>query len=114
VCRAQPTDVAVLGMSYKRGVGDTFNSPAFDIAEALDSQGLEVRPHDPYIPEFDGDVRDALEGADMAILAVNHPEFEGIEPLLNEALAESGSVYDIWGALDPEALDVRYDGFGIS
>lgn len=114
VLRLQPTDIGVLGLSYKSGVGDSFNSPAFDIAEELDSLGLNVRAHDPYIPDFDGSLRDTLHGADVAILAVNHPEFEEIEPILNEMLVEKGTVYDLWGVLDPHELDVEYTGFGIN
>lgn len=114
ILRLQPTDIGILGLSYKRGVGDSFNSPAFDIAEELDSLGLDVRAHDPYIPDFDGSLSDTLNGADVAILAVNHPEFEDIEPILNETLAEAGTVYDLWGVVDPDELNVEYTGFGIN
>jgi UDP-N-acetyl-D-mannosaminuronic acid dehydrogenase len=114
VVREQPSRVAVLGMAYKSGVGDTFDSPAVAIAESVESSGVPVAAHDPQVPEFDGDLTAALDGADLAVLAVNHPEYEGIEPVLNETLPADGLVYDVWGFLDEEALDVAYDGYGIA
>lgn len=111
--RGQPTDVTVLGLAYKRGVGDTFNSPAYAIKESLESHGVRVSGYDPNIEECDGDLLETLDGSDAAVLAVNHPEFEGIEPIINEGLSANGFVYDVWGVLNRDELDVRYDGFGI-
>jgi UDP-N-acetyl-D-mannosaminuronic acid dehydrogenase len=110
----QPSSIAVLGLSYKRDVGDTFNSPAWAIQQSLESHGVETRLWDPYIPEFDADLESLLHGVDGVLLAVNHSVFEGIEPELNEWLHADAFVYDIWGALDEDALDARYTGFGIA
>lgn len=110
----QPSSIAVLGLSYKRDVGDTFNSPAWAITQSLDSHGVETRPWDPYIPEYDADVEELLSGVDGALLAVNHSDFEGIERELNEWLDADAFVYDVWGVLDPSALVPRYTGFGIT
>lgn len=111
--RRRPDTVGVLGLAYKRGVGDTFGSPAAAIADSLADKGVEVQVHDPHVPETAETVGEALSGADGALLAVNHPEFEGIEGVLGETLPETGFVYDIWGMLDATKLSQDYEGLGI-
>ena len=44
--------VAVLGVSYKPGVGDMRESPALKIIELLRHLGADVRYHDPHVPEL--------------------------------------------------------------
>jgi UDP-N-acetyl-D-glucosamine dehydrogenase len=44
--------VAVMGVSYKPGVGDVRESPALQIIRLLRERGAEVRYHDPYVPEL--------------------------------------------------------------
>jgi UDP-N-acetyl-D-mannosaminuronic acid dehydrogenase len=110
----QPSELAMLGLSYKRDVGDVFNSPAWAIKESLQSHGVETRSYDPHIDDYDTDLETVLADADGAVLAVNHSAFEGIEPELNEHLDDDAFVYDVWGALRSERLNARYRGFGIS
>ena len=42
--------VAIVGVSYKPGVGDVRESPALKIIELLRAQGAEVSYHDDYVP----------------------------------------------------------------
>lgn len=112
--RKQPSEVTMLGLAYKSGVGDTFASPAAAIADSLESQGVPVRAFDPKIPEYNDSLEDALRGADGAVLAVDHPEFVGIEEIINEYVHEDGFVYDVWGVLDTEKLTPTVDGLGIT
>jgi UDP-N-acetyl-D-glucosamine dehydrogenase len=42
--------VTVLGLSYKANIGDTRESPAFDIIDELESMGAHVRSYDPFTP----------------------------------------------------------------
>jgi UDP-N-acetyl-D-glucosamine dehydrogenase len=44
--------ILVLGVAYKRDVGDTRESPALDIIRLLQQKGAEVVYHDPYVPEL--------------------------------------------------------------
>jgi len=114
ILRKQPSEVAMLGIAYKRGVGDTVASPAMAIADALESRGVIVRAFDPHVPQHGNPIEEALRGADGVILAVNHAEFTGIEGTLNDLLPEEGFVYDVWGVLNPEALSLTVDGLGIT
>jgi UDP-N-acetyl-D-glucosamine dehydrogenase len=71
--------VAVLGVSYKPGVGDVRESPALKIITRLQSLGAEVVYHDPFVralPGFDlqsSDLEAALDGADLALIVTAHP-----------------------------------------
>ena len=42
----------LLGVSFKRNVGDIRNSSALKILELLEARGLEVSYHDPFVPRL--------------------------------------------------------------
>ena len=44
--------VAIVGVSYKPGVGDLRESPAIKIMRLLREQGAEVSYHDDYLPQL--------------------------------------------------------------
>jgi UDP-N-acetyl-D-glucosamine dehydrogenase len=73
--------VLVIGVAYKRNIGDTRETPARDIIEILRSHGVRVSYHDPHAPELVvGDTlmlsidipRDTLAGFDCAIIVTDH------------------------------------------
>lgn len=77
--------VLVLGVAYKRGVGDTRESPAFEVISALRTRGAVVTYTDPYVPTLrvgETDLkaveltREALQEADCVLILTNHPEFD--------------------------------------
>jgi len=73
------SDILLLGVSYKGGVGDMRESPALRIIEELRERGGNVSYHDPYVPALpdyglesvplDGTVADA----DAVVLVTAHP-----------------------------------------
>ncbi len=71
--------VAVLGVSYKPGVGDVRESPALKIVGLLRGLGAEIVYHDPHVPELPElglcslPLGEALEGADLALIVTAHP-----------------------------------------
>ena len=71
--------IAVLGVSYKPGVGDIRESPALKIIALLRALGAELRYHDPHVPSLpDYDLQsvplaDALQDADLALIVTAHP-----------------------------------------
>jgi UDP-N-acetyl-D-glucosamine dehydrogenase len=71
--------IAVLGVSYKAGVGDTRESPALKIIELLCALGGQVSYHDPHVPSLPEHglqslpLREALAGADLALIVTAHP-----------------------------------------
>jgi UDP-N-acetyl-D-glucosamine dehydrogenase len=80
--------VAIVGVSYKPGVGDVRESPALKIIELLREQGADVTYHDDYVPELGvfGLRSEPVEGADCAAIVTAHPELD-VEKLLREVPA---------------------------
>ena len=71
--------IAVIGASYKAGVGDLRESPAVTIMRILAEQGADVVYHDDYVAEvpelgMTGEsLEAALAGADVAVIVTAHP-----------------------------------------
>jgi UDP-N-acetyl-D-glucosamine dehydrogenase len=71
--------IAVLGVSYKAGVGDVRESPALRIMQVLIDRGADIAYHDPYVPELSKpalsslELRAAVDGADAVVLVTAHP-----------------------------------------
>jgi len=71
--------IAVLGVSYKPGVGDVRESPALKIISLLQSLGAEIAYHDPHVPELPQcgltglEFEEALKDADLALIVTAHP-----------------------------------------
>jgi UDP-N-acetyl-D-glucosamine dehydrogenase len=74
--------VAVIGVSYKPGVGDIRESPALKIIELLRGLGAEVLYHDPHVPalqEFaltSSSLEDTIADADLALIVTAHPSVD--------------------------------------
>jgi UDP-N-acetyl-D-glucosamine dehydrogenase len=74
--------IALLGVSYKSGVGDVRESPALRIIEALTARGAELAYHDDYVPslpEFglqNQPLSDATSAADAVVLVTAHPDID--------------------------------------
>ncbi|RJT29423.1 nucleotide sugar dehydrogenase [Mesorhizobium waimense] len=46
--------ILVIGMSYKKNVGDTRESPSLKLIDIMERRGAVVDYHDPYVPEIPG------------------------------------------------------------
>jgi UDP-N-acetyl-D-glucosamine dehydrogenase len=71
--------IALLGVSYKPGVGYIRESPALKILTLLSALGAELRYHDPHAPTLPHHglssipLEDALQDADLALIVTAHP-----------------------------------------
>jgi UDP-N-acetyl-D-glucosamine dehydrogenase len=71
--------IAILGVSYKGGVGDIRESPALRIMKVLGDRGGDLCYHDPFVPglkEFDLhslSLEEAVADADALVLVTAHP-----------------------------------------
>jgi UDP-N-acetyl-D-glucosamine dehydrogenase len=77
--------ILALGVAYKRGVGDTRESPALEVLAQLKKRGAQIFYADPYVPAvtIDGIVATAVEptdeqlaAADCVVILTDHPEFD--------------------------------------
>jgi UDP-N-acetyl-D-glucosamine dehydrogenase len=82
--------IAILGVSYKAGVGDVRESPAIKIMRLLADRGAELVYHDPYVPELPAfglasePLAEALKDADVVAIVTVHPDLD-TELVLREA-----------------------------
>jgi nucleotide sugar dehydrogenase len=75
--------IVLVGVAYKRGIGDLRESSAFPLARRLIHSGAQLSWHDPFVSEFVVDGRplpeikslgrDDLSGVDLAVLHTDHP-----------------------------------------
>jgi UDP-N-acetyl-D-glucosamine dehydrogenase len=73
--------VAIVGVAYKGGIGDTRESPALKILALLAERGADLVYHDPHVPELPHGMRslpleEALDDADLAVIVTAHPEVD--------------------------------------
>jgi UDP-N-acetyl-D-glucosamine dehydrogenase len=90
--------IAVLGVSYKPGVGDVRESPAIKIIELLRDLGAVVVYHDDHVAALDQfglaslPLAEALDGAALALIVTAHP---GID--YDSLAASADCVFDLRG-----------------
>ena len=71
--------IALLGVSYKPGVGDMRESPALKIIELLKGLGAEISYHDPHVPRLaelgleSRPLEEATSDADLTLIVTAHP-----------------------------------------
>jgi UDP-N-acetyl-D-glucosamine dehydrogenase len=94
--------IAILGVSYKGGIGDIRESPALRIMEVLADRGGNLCYHDPYVPALADlgleclPLAEAIADADAVVLVTAHP---GIDYL---ALATDTALFvDLRGVTRP-------------
>ncbi len=102
--------VLVLGVAYKRAVGDTRESPALEILKRLWEKGAEVSYADPYVPSLviDGVHLKAVElsderlaAADCVMILADHPDFD-YRRLVEVAPLVVDTRNATWGITAPE------------
>jgi UDP-N-acetyl-D-glucosamine dehydrogenase len=71
--------IAVLGVSYKPGVGDLRESPALKIIALLQDLGAQVNYHDPHVPALadaglsNRPLEEAVADSDLVLIVTAHP-----------------------------------------
>ena len=80
------SSILMVGVAYKRDVGDVRESPALTLLELLEADGAKVAYHDPHVPSWtlpDGRALTStpldeavLEGADAVVLVTDHTSLD--------------------------------------
>jgi UDP-N-acetyl-D-glucosamine dehydrogenase len=83
--------IAILGVSYKGGIGDIRESPALRVIEMLDERGACLAYHDEFVPALPahGLMNSPLEellDADAVVLVTAHPGIDYAAVLASTAL----------------------------
>ena len=81
------SEILILGVAYKKDIGDTRESPAIDIIESLLYKSVEVSFYDPYVDElivnkesiFKEQDLEGISNYDMVIIHTPHTSFHNID-----------------------------------
>ncbi len=77
--------ILVIGVAYKKNVGDLRESPALDILQLLTNKGAIISYHDPHVPSFNlnememvsvADLSQALANADCVLITTDHDNYQ--------------------------------------
>ena len=77
--------ILVLGVAYKKDVGDVRESPALDVIKLLQAKGAEVAYNDPFVPDLAHEglplrsaeiAGSALAGYDCVVVTTNHSRYD--------------------------------------
>jgi UDP-N-acetyl-D-mannosaminuronic acid dehydrogenase len=95
--------VAVLGLAFKADTDDERDSLAHKLVRLLERELADVAVHDPHVPTPTLSLLDAVEDADVVVLATNHSEFRDPRTLATIAEHAAGDClvvdpWDCWGA----------------
>ena len=107
--------ILALGVAYKRGVGDTRESPALEVLARLRAAQAEVAYADPHVPSIvlDGITLKAVEEtdeelarADCVVILTDHPQFD-YRRVLDQARLVVDTRNATWGLTAPADRLVR-------
>ncbi|MBI3817880.1 MAG: nucleotide sugar dehydrogenase [Planctomycetes bacterium] len=98
------SSILMLGVAYKRNVGDVRESPAVDVARHLYERGAKLYYYDPYVPSFHADVADGPPGEVVRVESLDDKtlaQFDAVAIITDHAcvdyddlLQHSKAVYD--------------------
>jgi UDP-N-acetyl-D-mannosaminuronic acid dehydrogenase len=113
--RVHGATLAVLGYAYLENSDDTRNSPTAALVHHLKAWGANVRIHDPWVAEYNGEIQETLSGADAVIIMVAHDEYRRIDwsrakgALKHPVLVDGRYVVE---SADAKALGFAFRGVG--
>lgn len=76
--------ILVLGIAYKKDVGDIRESPSLDIMQLLSEKGAHIAYHDPFVPYFSSEGltlasvsnwQETLQQSDCIVIATDHSQY---------------------------------------
>lgn len=90
--------IAVLGLAFKGNTDDERDSLAHKLVRLLERELADVAVHDPRVTTPTPPFAETVAGADAIVVAANHDEFLGPEPLHEIAALAGGDalVVDPW------------------
>jgi UDP-N-acetyl-D-mannosaminuronic acid dehydrogenase len=90
--------VAVLGLAFKADTDDERDSLAHKLIRLLERELADVVAHDPRVATPTVSLAEAVEGADVVVMATNHSEFRDERTLatITERAARDCLIVDPW------------------
>jgi len=80
------SNILLLGVSYKKDIGDLRESPALEIIKKLEKEDVNISYYDPYIPKFINNNKEyksllnlspkEIKDKDMIVITTNHTKID--------------------------------------
>lgn len=113
ILRGVPDPVITLfGVAYKKNVDDWRATPALRLIRLIQSEGWNVRLHDPFVKNFPFTIQnlnDAALGSDCIIIMTDHDIFQEINP--SDLKVRSKNIVDTRNSLKKELW--KKEGFAV-
>lgn len=113
ILRGVPDPVITLfGVAYKKNVDDWRATPALRLIRLIQSEGWNVRLHDPFVKNFPFTIQnlnDAVLGSDCIIIMTDHDIFQEINP--SDLKVRSKNIVDTRNSLKKELW--KKEGFAV-
>jgi UDP-N-acetyl-D-mannosaminuronic acid dehydrogenase len=114
--------IAFLGLAFKPNVDDVRESPAVELAHALQDAGAIVYAYEPFKPAAGlpnvhqvAHLEDALANADLVVLGVGHDCFTDLDPVNVRGQTRANLVYDAVRAWDKDLWEnAGFQFFGLA
>ena len=114
--------VCVLGAAFKQNSDDVRDSPALNVAGSLSLAGASVSVYDPQAMAnaarvfptlgYAGSVEEALQGAEVVVLATEWRQFRDLDPATTGELVDERVIIDARNVLDADAW--RAEGWTVA
>mgnify|MGYP006438006411 FL=1 len=98
--------ILVLGYAYLADSDDSRNSPSEDLVKLLETSGVKVSIHDPYISKYNGEVYEKARECDAAVLMTAHSEYEQIDLYKLKSVMKKSLIIDGRNLLNKENAKV--------
>ena len=102
--------ITVLGAAFKPNSDDVRDSPALSVAGSMSLQGADVSVYDPQAMDnarkvfptlsYATSAQEALEGADVVVLATEWQEFRDLDPVTAAGIVTAPVIIDGRNVLD--------------
>jgi len=101
--------ITLLGLTYKPDIDDIRESPSIEIAEMINNNpDLNLSIYDSHVKNFShklSNLEEALQDSDCILLAVNHSEFDSIDPAEVSKLVRNKIIIDTRNSLNRQAWE---------
>lgn len=98
--------IGILGVAYKKNVGDLRESPALDVIKKIKSLGGILKVYDPFVAEYTNSDADEVLKCDAVMLLTDHDEFMSLD------FSKVDILIDGKNALEPDMVGGVYKGIG--
>ena len=91
--------VAILGLAYKAEVDDYRNSLAIKLCDILESRGVRLKVHDPYVdlPWVSNSLEQVLSGSTEIFIMVPHNQYKKLtHKTIKELAGMNPIIVDPW------------------